>query len=803
MHLNVEPMALLASNDIAGVTFGAPSWIVPSVILFLIIGGAVAWSYSAKNTIPPVRLIAAILKLIAIGLLAICLLQPMRSGTRPRPKANVFSIVVDNSQSMRLKPSTESLSRGEKVAQLLEDKNDWRTRLAQAFDVRSYAFDSRLERVDQFDQLSSEGYVSSMTGSLQSLSERLADRPVAGTLLFTDGNLTDMPPDYDWSELGIPLYPVLPSDDEPIRDLRIADVSLQQTDFETSPTTLRVQVDSVGMESDATIVQLRDESGQLIEEKTVSTTESEPEGEVTFRFRPEQSGVNFYNVVTFSESERSVFEPAKPDEAKPETSEATIANNSRVVAVDRKHGPYRVLYVAGRPNWEFKFLRRALQEDAEVQLVGLLRIANKEPKFSFRDQAVNSTNRLFQGLDNDEEEAAQQYDEPVIIRLGVKESEELSDGFPESADELFAYHGVILDDVETKFFSPDQMLLLRRFVSTRGGGLLFLGGKESFAGKEFADSPLGELAPVYAPRKTVENKPGAFRLAITREGLLQPWVRLRDNESAEKDRLKGMPPFSTINAVGDPKPGASVLATVSDKSTNKSNPALVVQRFGKGRSAAMPIGDFWRWSMRREKEGRDDPAQMWRQTTRWLVNEVPRRAEIRVDAGSDPSQPVTIVATARDEDYLPLDNAAVTLEITRLGKEPFEIVAEADDNIPGVYKADYWSRDPGGYKVSAKISAADGSDVGTASTGWTVQAGVAEFQDLRLNRNLLTRIANETGGEVVSEDRLDQFVTELPDKKIPVTETWVYPIWHRPWVLCLAVLCLCTEWGLRRWKGLA
>ena len=156
--------------------------------------------------------------------------------------------------------------------------------------------------------------------------------------------------------------------------------------------------------------------------------------------------------------------------------------------------------MAGRPNWEFKFLRRALQEDAEVQLVGLIRIANKEPKFSFRDKGVNTTNPLFAGLGENDEDAAQKYDEPVIIRLGVKESEELSDGFPETAEELFAYHGVILDDIESDFFTQDQMLLLRRFVGSRGGGLLMLGGTESFAKKKFGDSPLGELSPVYAPR---------------------------------------------------------------------------------------------------------------------------------------------------------------------------------------------------------------------------------------------------------------------------------------------------------------
>ncbi len=447
-------------------------------------------------------------------------------------------------------------------------------------------------------------------------------------------------------------------------------------------------------------------------------------------------------------------------------------------------------------------MRRALEEDAEVQLVGLIRIANKEPKFSFRDQGVNTTNPLFQGLGEADEDVAQQYDEPVIIRLGVKESEELSDGFPESSEELFGYHAVILDDLEPEFFSQDQLLLLRRFVGTRGGGLLMLGGQESFSGKSFADSPLGELSPVYAARQSVTTKPGTYRMAISREGMLQPWVRLRDNEIAERERIKRMPPFTTVNAVGDIKPGASLLATVTD-TDGSTLPALVAQRFGKGRSAAMPTGDSWRWSMHRDDRERDDPAQAWRQITHWLVNEVPRRAEVRVDAGKDPSQPVTIVATARDEGFLPLDNVTVELEITPLGGESFTLTAEPDDVTPGVYTTTYWSREPGGYLVNAKMTAADGSHIGDATAGWTVQAGAAEFSDLRLNRELLQRIAKDTGGEVVRDDRLGQFAADLPNRKVPVTETWVYPIWHRPWVMGLAMMCLCLEWGLRRWKGLA
>ena len=80
--------------------------------------------------------------------------------------------------------------------------------------------------------------------------------------------------------------------------------------------------------------------------------------------------------------------------------EATLANNERTIVVDRGKGPYRILYVAGRPNWEFKFLKRAVEEDEQVQLVGLLRVAKREPKYDWRGHTGETSNPLYRGFDD-------------------------------------------------------------------------------------------------------------------------------------------------------------------------------------------------------------------------------------------------------------------------------------------------------------------------------------------------------------------------------------------------------------------
>ncbi len=789
---------------LANLLWGAPEWTWPAIAIVVVIAIVLVWNYAQRLLRNGVHGFAMVLKLLAIILLAICLLDPLTSGTRPRPQANLFPILVDNSQSMSMLAAQGGETRGARVAGLMDLERPWRIRLAQDFDVRPYRFASRLESLPAIDALTLDGGSSSLAGSLTALSERLRDRPVAGVLVFTDGNLTDdQLSQGDWSSLGFPVYPVVTEDKNAPGDLRIADVSVTQSDFETAPVSIKVSIASQAMPAQKVTVRLEDQqTHKTVQEQIITLTPGEPSQPITIKFRPEKSGVGFYRVVVFRESDRALVEAGAEI-----SSEATFANNSRWLAIDRGRGPHRILYVSGRPNWDFKFIRRAVQTDPEVKLVGLLRIANKEPKFSFRDREVTTTNPLFAGLGGGEEEAAQQYDEPVMLRLGVEASEELSAGFPKTSEELFGYEAVILDDMEPEFFSPDQLLMLRQFVAFRGGGLLLMGGQESFDTHRFATSPLGELSPVYPPRRDADTVADAFRVELTREGLLQPWFRLRETEDGESERLKSMPTFNTVSPVGDAKPGAIQLATVRD-GHGQWLPGLVVQRFGKGKSAALTLGDSWKWSMRLEKDQGDEPARLWRQMMRWLVNDVPLRAQCRIEMNENSNGQVTIRTEVRDESFMPLDNAKVEIEVLPIGGsddlagKTVKLLAQSDSSTAGIYQTTFFASLSGGYLASAKVSAEDGSEIATAQSGWATQPGEAEFRQWPINREWLQKLADQSGGELVDDRELDRFVTDLNNRKVPVSQVWTYPIWHRPWVMLSAILCLCGEWGLRRWKGL-
>ena len=144
-----------------------------------------------------------------------------------------------------------------------------------------------------------------------------------------------------------------------------------------------------------------------------------------------------------------------------------------MVVVQRDANPHRLLYVSGR-ELGYKFLNRSLAEDDQVQLVGLIRIARKAPKFEFKGRQGETSNPLYRGFDR-KDEFTEQMDQAVFTRLNIRDETELVGGFPSRAEDLFGYTAILLDDLESDFFTQDQMSLIQRFVAERGGGLMMLG----------------------------------------------------------------------------------------------------------------------------------------------------------------------------------------------------------------------------------------------------------------------------------------------------------------------------------------
>src|SRR5437879_4012006 len=78
------------------------------------------------------------------------------------------------------------------------------------------------------------------------MAERYRGQPLAGILLLSDGNATDMAAaNFDKSGLP-PIYPVLIGKDDPARDISISNVKISQTSFEDAPVTVQADVAQSG-----------------------------------------------------------------------------------------------------------------------------------------------------------------------------------------------------------------------------------------------------------------------------------------------------------------------------------------------------------------------------------------------------------------------------------------------------------------------------------------------------------------------------------------------------------------------------
>ncbi len=781
-----RPVIVLAARD----------WTAPALALLICLAVALVWAGHRSAVERRIRLGCALLKLAGVFTLALCLLEPLRVGWRARPGANVFALMVDASQSLRVKDTGQTESRGFMLRrQLTNDTGGWQAALEAVFQVRRYTFDSHLQDVPDFAGLEFNGYATALEHALRAAVERWRNQPVAGVLLFTDGNATDSAGDLAALHDCPPVYPVIIGSEAGPRDIALDKVTVSQTAFEDAPVTVQAGVTArgfAGSDVSARLLEVTAGASNVVAQESKPARGEESGLNFRFQFLPDKPGLHFYQVETRAREEWGA--PAA------QTREATLANNRQIVAVDRGRESLRVLYVGGRPNWEFKFLNRALGEDPQVQMVSILRVAKREPKFDFKGREGESSNPLFRGFGKTDDETAR-YDQPVIIRLNTKDEFELRGGFPKTAAELFRYQAVIVGDAEADFFTHDQMVLLQRFVAERGGGFLMLGGAESFRQGNYAGTVIASLLPVYLDRPAAAKLPSGWKLNLTREGWLQPWTRLRATEADESSRLDSMPALNVFNAVPGVKPGASVLATVSDTDHN-SFPALAAQRFGLGRSAALMIGDLWRWGMT-DEAAQKDLAKSWRQLIRWLVSDVPARVVVTAQtaADGDPAR-VRLVVKVRDEEYKPLDNATVQLTIQPGSAHDLVLAADASASQPGAYQADYIATEPGACTVEAVAAQPDGKIIGRATAGWASDPAAAEFRALKPNRPYLEELARRTGGEVLTPDGLRDFVRRLPQRQAPIMEPWNKPLWQQPAVFLFAIGCFVAEWGIRRWKGL-
>ena len=764
----------------------AALWLGLIVILLL-------WGYVKSPLTGWRRLAAAGCKALAAILLAACLLDPVRVTETPKKGANELVILADNSASLAIAEKPGDKTRGEQLRAALsgqgKDWAPWLEKLRSTFRVRLQSVDERVHGISDATELNFGGRQSAIASAVKAARDR-AGSSVAAVVVLSDGNATDAA---EWNvapnDTSAPVFSVLAGEVAPERDLSLAEVSALQTTFEDSPVSITAKVTHTGFAGVEVAVRVLDEAGKVLTTEKHKLDAQQPQHVFRLRLAVAKPGVSIFKVVVGEVSE---------DKGK---TEATLANNERYLAVDRGAGPYRVLYIAGRPNWDFKFLRRAIALDPEVQMPSLIRIAKREPKFDFRGRSGETSNPLFRGFAGEQQTDAQRYDQPVLTRFGMKDKEELVDGFPKNAETLMSeYRAIIIDDLEAEFFTQEQMNLIERFVSQRGGSLLMLGGVESFGAGGYDNTPVGRMLPVYLDKRGTSEHVQDAKFDITREGWLEPWTRLRSEQDQDEQRLAQMPAFWAVNQSTSIKPGATILASVTDAKQRRF-PALVMQRYGTGRTVALTIGDLWRWGMK-DAGQHADMDKAWRQLLRWMVLDVPDRIELQAKLSQAGGQSLAQVAVrVHDAAFRPQDDASVQVEVQSPGEKPAFLFAEPSLKEPGLFDAEHYPRAAGGYRVKATVKDGAGKVLGEKSTGFALNPLADEMTLMAPNRAFMERLASDSGGQFLALKDVAKLADILPGLEMPQMERKSQPLWHSPWWMIAVLALLVAEWALRRSVG--
>src|SRR5213083_1454311 len=130
---------------LATLIFASRPWLWFAAAVLGLSFALLLWGYRGAP-VGAARWFCLSLKILGFAALAGCLLEPLWSGQRARPGANLFAIVADNSQGLQIKDRGESRTRGDLLRDLLNpQRSSWQGALEENFEVRRYVFDTRLQ----------------------------------------------------------------------------------------------------------------------------------------------------------------------------------------------------------------------------------------------------------------------------------------------------------------------------------------------------------------------------------------------------------------------------------------------------------------------------------------------------------------------------------------------------------------------------------------------------------------------------------------------------------------------------------
>jgi uncharacterized membrane protein len=740
-----------------------PKWTL--VLLILAAAVALAWLIRSRlsQAAPAMRgwrvwVIWGLQTLLA-AILLMLLWQPAITIAELKPQQNIIAVLVDDSRSMGI--SEDGSTRQAQAVSALQ--NGVLASLNHGFQTRLYRVDDVPARIDNLNDLKPTAPSTRIGDSLKQLSEETSDLPIGAVVLLSDGDDNTGGISADAINAlrarHIPVHTVGFGRERAAHDVELDDAVIAPRALADSRIAAKITFHQRGYAAAKINLAVRDvTTGQpkVLASRAVTLG---PDGNVqteTLMFDIGGAGARTLQIAAI-----------------PLAGEENTANNTLTRVVNVGSDPRRILYVEGEPRWEFKFIREAEEGDRMVHIASMVRTSENK-----------------------------------IYRQGISDPKELASGFPARAEDLFAYQGLIIGSVEAGYFTPAQQELIREFVDRRGGGLLLLGGQFSLADGGWNASNLTDLFPTTLPTQAGtfhrEADPRNGTTHTTAElapaGMDSIITRLVDDPAANAAKWKTLPYLMDYEDPGTPKPGAAVLANMITPEGRKL-PLLITENFGRGRTAIMATGGSWRWQMSLPL-GDTAHDLFWQQLLRWVVSDTPGHvtasvpAQMLLDNGA-----VTLTADVRDQQYNPAPDAKVEAHI--LGPSGVSALVEMSpvpDN-PGQFQA-AWSAPKTGAYLTEVTAQRNATELGRDILTFQRMDGVAENFHTEQNRDLLERLAAQTGGQYWKPADLGKLASAIPFSEAGVTMRETKDLWDLPLVFLVLLLLRFSEWWLRRKWGI-
>jgi uncharacterized membrane protein len=737
-----------------------PPWLGWLLAIAVCVASYFLYRQAARTLPSGWKNLLACLRALPLLLLLFIFLQPVLILHSVIPQKGFVAIAYDLSKSMEIRDGADGRPRLETVQHLLRPEgNPMLEELARKFKVRYFRFAGTADRVEGFQDQPRHGNLTDLARSLDQVAGELGNAPISGIVLITDGadnhsadlNATAA----QMRARNIPVYAIGVGTQSFSRDTEVLRVSTPRKVLKDSLIEADVAVRSKGYAGRTTRLLVK-EGDRLIHSQSIVLGSDDEVKNFKVNFSSNTAGPKVFSF-----------------RVDPFDDEVVSENNDQVSLVRVENERPRVLYVEGEPRWTYKFLWRAIEDDKNLQLVTFLRQATGKFK-----------------------------------RQGVDSETVLEKGFPVDKAELFQYKALILGSAEASFFTYDQLRMISDFVSQRGGGLLMIGGKNSFGQGGYINTPLEDVLPVVL--RAGRDKTGAppyleeeVKAAPTSYGMQHPVTRLATDEKENKKRWDAAPALVGMNPTGGIKAGATALLQVSTRDAGGQYPVLLAfQRFGRGLSMALTSDSIWRWRMQQEYKNNFHD-QFCRQMLRWLVNEVPD--QVNLESGKNSyslDETVTLRAEVNDETFLHLNNAQVSARI----KAPSGAIATVplfwDLSKEGQYSATFKPQEEGVHELSAEVFRA-GRSLGIARANVRIADSSEEYHDANLKADLLKRLVADTGGRYYSADAVRTLPEDISYSDKGASRLEEKELWDMPILFLLLAGAVSAEWILRKRKGLA